>query len=131
MNLFSLLDQVARRFPDHGAVYTGTEQVSTYAELRSRAVRLAGGLRRRFGAGDRIAIASENRPEFVEMMFGIWAAEMVAVPVNYKLHAREMVEIVEDAAASAVFVTAKLAAELEAAMMGSATRSCRTLVIGT
>jgi acyl-CoA synthetase (AMP-forming)/AMP-acid ligase II len=131
MNLFSLLDQAARRFPDHGAVYTGTERVSTYAELRSRALRLAGGLRRRFGAGDRIAIASENRPEFVEMMFGIWAAEMVAVPVNYKLHAREMVQIVEDAAASAVFVSAKLAAELEAAMMASATRSCRTIVIGT
>jgi acyl-CoA synthetase (AMP-forming)/AMP-acid ligase II len=131
MNLFSLLDQAAHRFPDHGAVYTGTERVSTYAELRSRALRVAGGLRRCFGAGDRIAIASENRPEFVEMMFGIWAAEMIAVPVNYKLHAREMVEIVEDASASAVFVTAKLAAELEAAMKFSAKHSCRTIVIGT
>src|ERR1700681_1370138 len=131
MNLFSLLDQAARRFPDHGAVYTGTERVSTYAKLRSRALRLAGGLRRRFGAGDRIAITSENRPEFVEMMFGIWAAAMVAVPVNYKLHAREMVQIVEDAAASAVFVSAKLAVELEAAMKSSAEHSCRTIVIGT
>ena len=40
--------------------------------------------------GARIAIASENRPEIIELMFATWAAECVVVPLNYKLHPREM-----------------------------------------
>ena len=90
MNLFSLLDQAARRFAPRGAVYRGTELVLTYAELRERALRLAAGLRRRCPAGARIAVVSENRPEYLELMFGAWAAECVIVPINAKLHALEM-----------------------------------------
>ena len=47
-------------------------------------------------------------------MFAIWAAECVLVPLNYKLHPREMVEILDDAGASQVFASPKLAAELAA-----------------
>jgi acyl-CoA synthetase (AMP-forming)/AMP-acid ligase II len=41
----------------------------------------------------RIAIASHNRAEIVELMFAIWAAECVVVPISYKLHPREMAQI--------------------------------------
>ena len=47
--------------------------------------------------GTRIAIASENRPEIIELMFATWAAECVVVPINYKLHPREMEQILDDA----------------------------------
>ena len=60
-------------------------------------------------AGTRIAIASENRPEIVELMFAIWAAECVVVPINYKLHPREMVQILDDAGAALVFASPKIA----------------------
>lgn len=113
MNLFALLEQAARRFPDRGAVYHGERQCCTWAELRDRALRLAGSIRPQCGAGARIAIASENRPEIVEVLFGIWAAECVAVPINYKLHPREMAQILEDADASLVFASASIAAQLE------------------
>ena len=73
MNLFSLLDQAATRFPERGAVFRGTEPVHSFAELRSRALRIAAGLRVSGQPGDRIAIATENVPEYVELFFAIWA----------------------------------------------------------
>ena len=106
LNLFALLDQAAARHGDRGAVYCGERQLHTWSELRERALRLASTL----GApGTRIAIASENRPEIVELMFAIWAAECVVVPINYKLHPREMEQIRDDAGVSQVFASPKIA----------------------
>ena len=130
MNLFSLLDQAATRFPDRGAVFRGTEPVHSFAELRSRALRIAAGLRASGQPGDRIAIATENVPEYVELFFAIWAAGMAATPVNAKLHPRELVQIMEDSAAATVFVSPKLAGGLEQALDGSPAASCRRIVIG-
>ncbi len=113
MNLFALLDQTSRRLPDRGAVYHGRRRVCTWRELRHRALCLAGSIRQHYPAGARIAIASENRPEIVELLFGIWAAECVAVPINYKLHPREMMQILDDAGVSHVFASAAIAAQLE------------------
>ena len=113
VNLFALLDHAAQRFPERGAVYHGRERCCTWRELRGRALRLAGSIRRDHPAGARIAIASENRPEIVELLFGIWAAECVAVPINYKLHPREMAQILDDAGTSHVFASPKIAAELD------------------
>jgi acyl-CoA synthetase (AMP-forming)/AMP-acid ligase II len=42
----------------------------------------------------------------------VWAAECVVVPVNFKLHPREMVQILEDCGAAMVFASPKIAAEL-------------------
>ena len=111
LNLFALLDQAAARFGDRGAVYHGERQLHTWGELRERALRLAGSLRE-LGPGARIAVASENRPEIIELMFAVWAAECVYLPINYKLHAREMQQILDDAGAALVFASPKIAAEL-------------------
>lgn len=109
MNLFGLLDQPAERFGDHGAVFCGERQLHTWSQLRERALRIASTL----GApGTRIAIASENRPEIVELMFATWAAECVVVPINFKLHPREMIQIIDDAGVSRVFASPKIGAEL-------------------
>src|ERR671916_1332090 len=109
MNLFALLDQAASRFGDRGAVYHGERQLHTWNELRERSLRLAATLG---PPGSRIAIASENRPEIVELMFAVWAAECVVVPINYKLHAREMEQIIDDAGVSQVFASPKIAGGL-------------------
>ncbi len=113
MNLFALLDQVAQRLPDHGAVYHGQRCCCTFRQLRERVLRLAGSIRHEHPQGTRIAIASENRPDIVELLFGIWAAECVAVPVNYKLHPREIAQILDDAGAAHVFASPTIAAQLE------------------
>ena len=112
MNLFATLDQAAARFGDRGAVYRGEEQLHTWSQLRERALRLAASLRRSYAPGQRIAIASENRPEIVELFYAVWAAECVVVPVNFKLHPREMVQILEDSGAATVFASPKIAAGL-------------------
>ncbi|GAC1639815.1 MAG: long-chain fatty acid--CoA ligase [Mycobacterium sp.] len=112
MNLFALLDHTAARFGDRGAVYLGTQQRSTWRQLRDRALRLATSIDRVDPPGARIAVASENCPEMVELMFAIWAAERVFVPINFRLHPREMEQILDDAGVSQVFASAKVAAGL-------------------
>jgi acyl-CoA synthetase (AMP-forming)/AMP-acid ligase II len=109
MNLFGLLDQAADRFGDRGAVFCGERELHTWSRLRERALRMASTLG---PPGTRIAVASENRPEIVELMFATWAAECVVVPINYKLHPREMVQILDDAGVSQVFASPKIGAEL-------------------
>ena len=109
MNVFGVLDQTAGRHGDRGAVYLGERQLWTWAELRERALRLAAAIRREAGPGARIAVASENRPEIVELMFATWAADCVVVPINYKLHPLEMVQIVDDSGAAMIFASPKLA----------------------
>jgi acyl-CoA synthetase (AMP-forming)/AMP-acid ligase II len=130
MNLFGLLEQAACRFPDHGAVYRGTDLVWTYSQLRHRALQIASSLRADGNPGDRVVIASENRPEFLEILFGIWAAGMVAVPLNAKLHAREMLDIITDAEAAWIFVSAKNANRLDHAIAAQHDVGCRPIVIG-
>ena len=119
MNVFACLDRPATRFPGHVAVFSGTDPVATFAETRLQASSIAGGLRARWPAGARIAIASENRPEIVAILFGIWAAGMAAVPINAKLHAREVLAILDDAQVSALFASPKLADALRREMDGS------------
>src|SRR5690349_9577946 len=127
MNLFSLLEQSAIRFPRHGAVFAGTEQVLDYDTLRARALSLAAALRRRCGDGDRVAIVSENRAEYIELLFATWAAGLVAVPINAKLHPREIVPILDDAQAAALFVSPALAPAI--AETPSPRTVCETVVI--
>jgi fatty-acyl-CoA synthase len=112
LNLFALLDQAANRFGDRGAVYCGVRQLYTWSDLRERSLRLATTLG---PPGTRIAIASENRPEIVELMFAAWAADCVVVPINYKLHPREMQQILDDAGVSRVFASPTIAERLTSA----------------
>lgn len=127
MSTFALLDQAASRFGDRGAVFVGDRQLHTWNGLRDRALRLAASIGARCPAGSRIAIASENRPEIVEIMFAAWAAECIVVPINYKLHALEMRQIVDDADAALVFASPKITTGLDipAEVIGSEQYSAR------
>ncbi|ORA34907.1 acyl-CoA synthetase [Mycobacterium aquaticum] len=112
MNLFDVLDQAATRFGDRGALFCGERQLCTWSQLLERVLRLAASLQGHAERGSRIAVASENRPEIVELMFAIWAAECVFVPINYKLHPREMADIVANSGASLVFASPRIASSL-------------------
>lgn len=114
VNIFTMLDRAATRYPDEGALYLGDRCVVSWRELRERALRLAASIRRSAAPGTRVAVASENRPEIVELMFGIWAAGCVFVPMNFKLHPREMADILSDCEAALVVASPKLATALAA-----------------
>jgi acyl-CoA synthetase (AMP-forming)/AMP-acid ligase II len=131
MNLFTLLEHAALRFPAHGAVFHGERLVQRYADLRRRALMLAAGLRGLGLSAERVAIASENCPQYVELLFGIWAAEAAAVPVNAKLHPREMAQIIEDAGARLLIASEKIAAQLSASPGAGLPAACKVIVIGS
>jgi acyl-CoA synthetase (AMP-forming)/AMP-acid ligase II len=116
MSLFSLLDRTAHQWPDAGAVYLGHDLWQTWWQLRARALTLAHRLHTTLAPASRIAIASENCPHYLELMFGTWAAQHAVVPINYKLHAREMAQIVSDADPAWIVVSPNLADDLKSAL---------------
>lgn len=76
----------------------------TYAELVARVARLARGLAA-FGIqpGERVAIVSTNRAEYVETYFALAAVGAVAVPVNWRLRTAEFEYQLTDSEAVLVF----------------------------
>jgi long-chain acyl-CoA synthetase len=101
VNLVTWLARNARVDPGGPAVFLGRAPWATHLELARRAARFAAGLRGRRGlaTGDRVAIAMANCPEYLVAMYGTWWAGLAAVPVNAKLHPREVTWIVENAGA--------------------------------
>ena len=93
------LDGVFRRafeiFADRIAV-TSEENSLTYAQLRDRAWRLAGALAA-FGLarGDRIAVLSETRPQYVEIYAACAALGVTVVAFNIRLHPDEILYCLE------------------------------------
>ena len=76
----------------------------TYAHLDAMANAVARALARGgFARGERIAILSANRAEFLAAYFGIMRAGFVAVPVSFKFPRREIHFILQDAGAKLVF----------------------------
>ncbi|MBL8393226.1 MAG: AMP-binding protein [Candidatus Accumulibacter sp.] len=106
MNLAHLLARTARVFPQRAAVALGERELSSYAELAGRAAVIAGGLRGRLGlpVGARVALLMANCPQYLELLFAIWHAGLVVVPINHKLHPREVAFILENSATSLLFV---------------------------
>ena len=61
--------------------------------------------------GDRILLFMRNHPRYLEVMWAAWWAGLVVVPVNAKLHPREVEWIIADAQARWGFVTSDAAPE--------------------
>jgi long-chain acyl-CoA synthetase len=76
----------------------------TYAQLDAMTNGVARALTRRgFARGDRIAILSANRAEYLAAYFGIMRAGLVAVPVNFKFPQQTIHFILKDSGAKLVF----------------------------
>jgi acyl-CoA synthetase (AMP-forming)/AMP-acid ligase II len=115
--LTSIYAEAYRRYADQPAVLTENGVYSTYAELGSLARRLAGGLAARgVRPGDRVAVLAKNRPETFVIDHAVPAGGFVRVALNYRLHAREIVDIARDCAASVLFVDAAREAEVAVAL---------------
>jgi long-chain acyl-CoA synthetase len=106
MNLAVWVERHARRRPGEPALADGERVHATWREFAARTAGAAGGLREEFGLspGDRVAIWMRNRPEYLEALFAIWHAGLVAVPVNARLHHTETAYILEHSE-SAVMLT--------------------------
>jgi long-chain acyl-CoA synthetase len=106
MNIAQLLHQSARRLPGQPALAVGERVVSSYSELSRRVQRLSSGLVEKYNLkpGDRVALAMKNCPAYWELLFACWHAGLAAVPINAKLHAKEVDYIVGNSGAKACFL---------------------------
>jgi acyl-CoA synthetase (AMP-forming)/AMP-acid ligase II len=86
----------AHHAPDVHAVIFG-ERRMTYHALRDRCWRLSNALASVGAPGDRVAILSENCPEYVECYYGVPGAGMALTLLNYRLTGRELAYIIGDA----------------------------------
>jgi long-chain acyl-CoA synthetase len=90
--------------PAAPALADGERVHADWATFAARTASVAAGLRKEFGVspGDRVAILMRNRPEYLEALFGVWHAGLVAVPVNARLHRDEIAHILQDSGTAAV-----------------------------
>jgi long-chain acyl-CoA synthetase len=105
MNLASWVEKWGRAAPERPAVALGAAAYCNYRQWAARSRALGGNLRRLCRPDDRVAIAMTNRPEFLEALFAIWHAGLVAVPMNAKLHSEEFGYIIGDAEASLILAS--------------------------
>ena len=111
MNIANLLARAGRAHADRPAVVVGADVVADYATLARRAAAIAQGLGDRFklSRGERVALVMRNCAAYIEALFACWWGGFVAVPVNAKLHPREIAFILDHCGASVCFVTGDLA----------------------
>jgi acyl-CoA synthetase (AMP-forming)/AMP-acid ligase II len=106
MLLADIIAYAARKQPDKAALYF-EDTVVTFAELLSRIRRLANGLLTLAAPGDRVAVLSENRAEYIDLYYGVPAAKMGLTFLNYRLNPKELTKIVNDAGATVLFTEGK------------------------
>jgi acyl-CoA synthetase (AMP-forming)/AMP-acid ligase II len=115
MNLATWVARHGRRRPDSPALAEGERVHATWGRFAARTAGAARGLRDDLGlsTGDRVAIVSRNRPEYLESLFAIWHAGLVAVPVNARLHRDEIGYILDHSGSSLVIADADHADDVE------------------
>jgi 2-furoate---CoA ligase len=102
VNLALSLLAAAERTPDAEALVGDSERL-TYAALRERAARIAGGLAARgVSPGDRVACVLANDPETVELYWGCQWLGAVIVPLSRRVSAADLTYCIDDAGASLV-----------------------------
>jgi acyl-CoA synthetase (AMP-forming)/AMP-acid ligase II len=111
MNIANLLARAGRAYADRHAVVVGLDVIADYATLAHRAAAIAQGLGDRFrlSRDERVALVMRNCAAYIEALFACWWGGFVAVPVNAKLHPREIAFILDNCSASVCFVTGDLA----------------------
>ncbi|PLR86367.1 o-succinylbenzoate--CoA ligase [Bacillus canaveralius] len=98
------IEKHASIHPDRIAIITEQEKI-TYKELDEKICKAAAYLFRRLGVkrGDRIAILSQNRLEYVVLLFAIAKIECIAVPLNIRLNMNELVFQLKDSESTVLF----------------------------
>jgi fatty-acyl-CoA synthase len=102
----------ARLHPDRPALIEG-DRCLTYADVGSRVAALAGWLQRRgIGQGDRVAILSENRLEYLELFLAAaWIGAIVACQ-NWRLAVPELTHCLSLVEPKAILVSPRHAERL-------------------
>jgi long-chain acyl-CoA synthetase len=106
VNLAHTLFRTARRIPRAIAIIERDRIELGYGQLAERVQRLAGGLvHLGVQPGARVALVAKNSAAYIEVLYACWTLGAAAIPVNARLHPREVAFILDDAAAQVCFIT--------------------------
>jgi acyl-CoA synthetase (AMP-forming)/AMP-acid ligase II len=95
-----------RKTPDRVAI-VAPEGTVTYGQLRDRMLQVANAMLTVASPGDRVGMLCENLPEYVECYYGVPAAGMALVFLNYRLHPKEWMWILNNAETRVLIVQEK------------------------
>src|SRR3954451_14069394 len=98
MNLSDLIERNAVFTPNKPAtIFEG--EILDYAAFSARIAQTARALKAEFGIGrgDRIAILSQNRPDYLVLLYACARLGAILVPLNWRLAAAEQLFILSDA----------------------------------
>ena len=120
MHLSHLLARTINMYADRPALATGLQSPLSYAQFSTRVQALAHQLRHkwRLQPGDRVCIAMKNCVQYAEAMWACWQAQLCVVPINSKLHPKEVRYIVEDSQSQLCISQGVFLAELQKGMTG-------------
>ena len=115
MNLASWVERNGKRLRDEPAIAYGDQVHASWGQFAARTAAVAAGLGTRLGLrpGDRVGIVMSNRPEYLEALYAIWHAGLVAVPVNSRLHRDEIAYVLEHSGTSVVLTDTEHAGDVE------------------
>lgn len=116
VNVGDILLRAAERFPGKHAVIEENRRF-TYSELNQWTNRIAHGLLARgFGPGDRLALMSGNRAEFLVTYFACAKIGVALVPINLLWGPQEIAYVLAHSRSRGVVVETALRTKLEAAL---------------
>src|SRR3546814_10939445 len=107
MNNLTLADVVRRHAAERASqpYLHYNDEWTTFGELDERTNRLAQALiRSGVGKGCRVALLAKNRPECFEVMFAASKCGAIYLPLNWRLAAREIADVLKDAEPTILFV---------------------------
>lgn len=108
--ILTRVQEAASRYPDRTAVQMRTAsgfRKLSYRELLDAIASVSGGLGQKgISRGDRVAILSENRPEWIIAYLAVVACGAVVVPLDAQLTDREVSLLIASSGAKAVFTSA-------------------------
>ncbi len=127
MDLCSLIDRNAAFAPDKTAIAFEGQRLS-YAAFAARIEQTATALKQEFrvGRGDRVAILSLNRPDYLVLLYACARLGAMLVPLNWRLAVAEQLFILTDAGAKVLV----LEQAFEAILPELARTSPGTAVVG-
>ena len=113
MNLSGLIERNAAFAPDKPALRFEGETWS-YAAFASRIEQAAAALKSELGIGkgDRVAILSLNRPDYLVLLYACARLGAILVPMNWRLAVAEQLFILSDAAAKVLMLEQAFSAVL-------------------
>lgn len=131
MNIAAILSRSASLYGAAVAVAHGRDAHLTFDGLLDQVCRIAGGLRRMgLRKGDRVAFFMTNDPHYIALKFAVWWMGAVAVPINAKLHRKEVAHILADCGAIVVIVNRDTEAVL-AQLQTEVTSLRRIIAVGS